>query len=45
MKIRAFFCKIGRRIKEFFLTVAMIFNRCVRAVKSFFDKVRDLFEG
>ena len=44
-KIRAFFCKLGRRIKGFFLTVAMIFNRCVRAVKSFFDKVRDLFEG
>ena len=45
MKIRAFFGKIGRRIKEFFLTVAMIFNRCIRAVKGFFDKVRDLFGG
>lgn len=44
VKIRAFFCKIGRRIRGFFLTVGIIINRCVRAVKNFFDQVRDLFE-
>ena len=43
VKIRAFFCKIGRRIRGFFLTVGIIINRCVRAVKNFFDQVRDLF--
>jgi hypothetical protein len=43
VKIRAFFCRIGRRIRGFFLTVGIIINRCVRAVKNFFDKVRELF--